>query len=113
MNALTAAKTGATDLASPNSSSSCDPARSALETMGWVMDVPCQVDFILGTTSVKVRDCVRFSVDSIIKLKQSAGADLEVRVGGVPVAAGEVVIVDETVALRLSRILPPAGTDLV
>jgi len=80
--------------------------------MGWVMDVPCQVDVILGSTTVKVRDCVTLAVNAIVKLKQAAGADLEVRVGGVPVAAGEVVIVDEVVALRLSRILPPVGGDL-
>ena len=97
---------------SPNSSSSSESGRAALETMGWVMDVPCPVDFILGSTTVKVRDCVRLTRDSIVKLKQAAGADLEVRVGGVPVATGEVVILDETVALRLGRILPPAGTDL-
>src|SRR5262245_43107548 len=97
---------------SPNSLSSSDAARSPLDAMAWVMDVPCQVDVVLGTTTVKVRDCVKFAVSSIIKLKQSAGADLEVRVGGVPVAAGEVVIIDDAVALRLSRILPPAGTDL-
>ena len=82
-----------------------------MDAMGWVMDVPCQVDVILGSTTVKVRDCVKFAVHSIVKLKQSAGADLEVRVGGIPVAAGEVVIVDDIVALRLSKILPPVGTD--
>ena len=83
-----------------------------MDGLAWVMDVPCHVDVVLGTTTVKVRDCVKFAANSIIKLKQSAGADLEVRVGGVPVAAGEVVIIDDAVALRLSRILPPAGADL-
>lgn len=97
---------------SPNSLSSSEPARISLDALGWVMDVPCPVDFILGSTTVTVRDCVKFSIDSIVRLKQSSGADLEVRVVGVPIAAGEVVIVNETVALRLSRILPPAGTDL-
>jgi len=81
--------------------------------LGWLMDVPCNVEFILGTTTVKVRDCVRFVPNSIVRLRQSAGADLEVRVGGVPVAAGEVVIVDEVVSLRLSKILPPIGADVV
>ena len=99
---------------SPSSLSSSDvSAPPVLAGLGWVMDVPCDVEFILGTTTVKVRDCVGFVPNSIVRLKQSAGADLEVRVGGVPVAAGEVVIVDEVVALRLSRILPPMGADIV
>ena|SRR5262245_65369356 len=99
---------------SPSSLSSSDvSAAPAITGLGWVMDVPCDVEFVLGTTTVKVRDCVRFVPNSIVRLRQSAGADLEVRVGGVPVAAGEVVIVDEVVSLRLSRILPPVGADIV
>lgn len=71
------------------------------------MDVPCPVDFVLGTTTVKVRDCVQFAVGSVLRLREPAGSDLEVRVSGVPIATGEVVIVDENVGLRLGRILPP------
>jgi len=73
------------------------------------MDVPCPVDFVLGSATVKVRDCAAFAVNSIVRLRQSAGADLEVRVGGIPIATGEVVIADENVAVRVGRILPPAA----
>ena len=38
-------------------------------------------------------------------------SDLQVRAGGVPIAAGEVVIVDENLGLRLSRIVPPGTSD--
>jgi flagellar motor switch protein FliN/FliY len=60
-----------------------------------------------------VRDCARLVPQSIVRLRQAAGADLEVRVGGIPVATGEVVIADDTVALRVSRLLPPSGQELV
>lgn len=76
------------------------------------MDVPCPVDFVLGSATVKVRDCAQFSVDSVVRLKQAAGSDLEVRVGGIPMFTGEVVIMGENVALRVARVLPPAGQDL-
>lgn len=98
---------------SPNSSSSSEIAATGAGGMDWVMDVPCPVDFVLGTATVKVRDCAAFAVNAIVRLKQTAGADLEVRVAGVPVATGEVVIADENVALRVGRILPPAGQELV
>jgi flagellar motor switch protein FliN/FliY len=71
------------------------------------MDIPCPVDFVLGTATVKVRDCAAFAPNTILRLRQPAGSDLEVRVGGVAIALGEVVIVDENVGLRLSRILTP------
>ena len=99
---------------SPSSLSSSEThAPATLASMRWLMDVPCPVDFVLGTATVKVRDCAQFAVDSVIRLKQAAGADLEVRVGGVPVFTGEVVIVGENVALRVGRVLPPAGQELV
>ena len=81
--------------------------------MRWIMDVPCPVDFVLGTATIKVRDCATFAVDTVIRLKQAAGSDLEVRVGGVPMFTGEVVIADENVALRVGRVLPPAGQEFV
>jgi flagellar motor switch protein FliN/FliY len=95
---------------SPNSSSSSEPAGES--PLAWVLDVPCPVDFVLGTATVKVRDCVEFKLDSVLRLRQTAGADLEVRVGGVPIAAGEVVIVNENLGMRLSRILPPGAADV-
>jgi flagellar motor switch/type III secretory pathway protein FliN len=79
--------------------------------MRWLMDVPCPVDFVLGTATVKVRDCATFAVNSVIRLKQAAGSDLEVRIGGIAVFTGEVVIANENVALRVGRVLPPAGQD--
>lgn len=99
---------------SPSSSSSSEtrPA-GASPALHWLLDVPCPVDFVLGTTSVKVRECAEFTVDSVIRLKQTAGADLEVRVNGVPMFTGEVMIVEESVALRVGRVLPPAGVEPV
>lgn len=76
-----------------------------------MLDVECGVDFIVGTGRLKVRDCLRLERQSIVRLDQSGGADLELRVHGVPVAVGEVVIMDDVTALRLTRILAPAGSE--
>jgi len=76
-----------------------------------MLDVECGVDFIIGTGRLKVRDCLRLERQSIVRLDQSGGADLELRVHGVPVAMGEVVIMDDVTALRLTRITTPAGSE--
>lgn len=81
------------------------------DPLAWVMDVPCPVDFVLGTAVVKVHDCVQFEPGFVIALKQTAGSDLEVRVSGVAIAAGEVVMVEDNLGLRLTRVLPPAGQE--
>ena len=58
-----------------------------------------------------MRDCVELAPESIIRLRQAAGSDLEVQVSGVPLLRGEVVIIDESVGLRVNRILAPAGQE--
>ena len=96
---------------SPNSSSSSELPPPPDGPLTWVLDVPCPVEFVLGTATVKVRDCIEFAVNSVLRLKQTAGSDLQVRVAGVAIASGEVVLVDENLGLRVSRILPPGTTD--
>jgi flagellar motor switch protein FliN/FliY len=75
---------------------------------GWLQDVPCRVEVLLGTAQVTVRDCLQLERDVVIRLREGAGADLEVRAEGIPIAMGEVVVVDDQTALRVNRILPAA-----
>jgi flagellar motor switch/type III secretory pathway protein FliN len=93
---------------SPISSSSTDPVAAPYLGM---LDVPCQVDVIVGHGSITVRECLKLRRDSIIRLNQPAGADLQVRVHGIPAATGEIVVDDETTSVRISEILPPPGIE--
>ena len=76
-----------------------------------LLDVPCRVDVVLGTGSITVRECLKLRRSGVICLKQSAGSDLEVRVHGVPVVSGEVVIIDDSTAIRVTAVRPPVGAD--
>jgi flagellar motor switch/type III secretory pathway protein FliN len=71
------------------------------------MDVSCPVEVILGNATLKMVDCSRLAVGSIVRLRQDAGSDLQVRVGGVSFATGEVVVADDGLAIRIGRVLPP------
>jgi flagellar motor switch protein FliN/FliY len=90
---------------SPSSSSSNET--SVAVDLGRLRDVVCGVDVVLGTGSITVRGCLSLKDGSIIPLEQAAGSDLQVVVNGVPVALGEVVIVEDSTAIRLTDILPP------
>lgn len=92
---------------SPSLSSSSD----RLAPAEWLLDAPAPLDVILGSATVTVAECMRFAVGSLVHLTQAAGADLELRVGGIPFAAGEVVILEDGVSMRLNRILPPSPED--
>jgi len=72
------------------------------------MDVTCDEDVLLGSCTVKERDCVAFARGTVVPLTQAAGADLELRAQGVPLAHGEIVVVDDRAHLRINRILAPS-----
>jgi flagellar motor switch/type III secretory pathway protein FliN len=93
---------------SPTSLSSTDAVSATYTGM---LDVTCRVEVIVGTGSITVRDCLKLQRDSIIRLTQSAGSDLQVTVQGVPAASGEIVIDDDTTSVRISGLLPPPGAE--
>jgi flagellar motor switch protein FliN/FliY len=97
---------------SPILLSSSEPSIKAAPShpFAGMLDVVCVVEVLLGTGSISVRDCLQLQRLSVIRLDQTAGADLDVRVHGVSVAVGEAVIVDESTAVRLSSITPPFGS---
>ncbi len=92
---------------SPTSSSSTDGTAAFLG----MLDVRCKVDVVVGHGSITVRDCLKLRRDSVIRLAETAGADLVVLVQGVAAATGEIVVDDETTSVKITGILPPPGTE--
>ncbi len=77
-----------------------------------LLDVPVPVSVMLGVGSMTVRQCLTLDRNSVIRLEQSAGVDLQVVANGVILAKGEVVIVEDSTAIRITDIeSPPGGTE--
>ena len=74
-------------------------------------DVTCDVHVVLGTGTLSVRECLALRRHSVMRLVQTAGADLQVVVNGVLVAHGEVVIVDDSTAIRITEIAAPPSSE--
>jgi flagellar motor switch protein FliN len=91
-----------------SSSSSTPEAPAAFVGLG---DIMCDVWVLLGTGSVSVRRCLALQRQSVLRLSQSAGEDLQVVVNGTLVARGEVVIVEDSTAIRLTDIPNGAGQE--
>ena len=89
------------------SSSSSEPPHA----LRGLLDLVCQVDVVLGTGTISVRDCLKMQPHTVLKLEQTAGSDLDVRVHGVPTARGEVMIVEETTGIRVTEITPPPNAE--
>lgn len=62
---------------------------------------------LLGTGKITVRDALTLDRDSLVELTQSAGEDLLLDVNGVLLARGEIVVVEDGAALRVTEITAP------
>ena len=74
-----------------------------------VLDVPVWLSVELGRTETAIRDVVGLSRGSVIGLDRGPGAPLDVRVNGVLIGRGEIVLInDERLGLRFLEVVSPA-----
>ena len=84
---------------------------AAQDAFALFRDVSCPVDVVLGVGQISLRRCLALERGSVVRLHQSAGEDLQVMVNGVRIAHAEVVIIDETVGVRLTNFAGPVGRE--
>ena len=79
-----------------------DPRRIDL-----LRDVIMGVSVELGRTRLTVQEILGLTPGSIVELDRAAGAPVDVLVNGTLIAHGEVVVVDEEFAVRISDVVSP------
>lgn len=75
--------------------------------LGRVLDLPLEVTVELGRTQLKVREILDLKVGAVVELDRLAGEPVDLRVNGRLVGKGEVVVVDENFAIKITQILAP------
>ncbi len=75
------------------------------DNLNLLMDVPLQISVEIGTARRKVRDILDFSQGSIIELERQAGAPVDIVVNGNLIAKGDVVVIDDNFAVRITEII--------
>lgn len=74
-----------------------------------VLDIPVRLSVELGRTEIPIRDVVNLGRGSLIELDSSPGAPLDVRVNGVLIGRGEVVVInEERLGLRFVEVVSQA-----
>lgn len=81
-----------------------DPADEVSSAFPGLLDVTIPVEVVLGTGRLTVRECLGLVRSRVIQLEQSAGADLKVTANGIALARAEVVIVEDSTAVRVTEI---------
>jgi len=62
----------------------------------------------LGRVTMLIRELLEVGTGSIVELQKAAGEPVEVLVNGRLIARGEVVVVEDNFAVRITEILSPA-----
>ena len=74
-----------------------------------VLDVPVSLTIELGGCKLPMREVLQLNIGSIIQLDKPADAPVELSVNGKLIARGEVVVVDDKYAVKISELNPQVG----
>ncbi|WP_076261896.1 flagellar motor switch protein FliN [Intrasporangium flavum] len=106
------ASAGSTPFASSTASSTApsagEPAGAFDGRLRRIQDVEMALTVEIGRTRMSVRDALSLEPGAVVELDRSAGAPVDVLLNGRRIALGEVVVVDQDYAVRISRILDTA-----
>ena len=69
-----------------------------------IKDIKIPLEVVLGTAEHTVEEIAGIGEGTIIELDALAGEPVELRAGGVKVAQGEVVVIDECFAIRVTAV---------
>lgn len=70
-----------------------------------LMGVPLNVTVEIGSTTKKVKEILEFTQGTIIELERQAGAPVDIVVNGNLIAKGDVVVIDDNFAVRITEII--------
>lgn len=73
--------------------------------MDLLMNVPLSVSVEIGKTKRKIKDIIDFNQGTVIELEKQAGAPVDIVVNGQLIARGDVVVINDNFAVRITEIL--------
>jgi flagellar motor switch protein FliN/FliY len=85
-----------------------DPLGSPSRRLHRIAGVEMDLTVEIGRTRMAVRDVLDLEPGRIVELDRSAGAPADVKLNGRIIAHGEIVVVDQDYAVRITRILENA-----
>ena len=78
---------------------------NAVADIDFLNDIPIELVVELGRARMTVRELAQLSKDHVIELDRLANQPLDILAGGQVFARGEVVVIDERVALRVTELV--------
>ena len=69
-----------------------------------IKDIPLELSVELGRTKTSIQEILNFGLGTVVELNRLAGEPVDLLANGKIIANGEVVVIDENFALRISEI---------
>lgn len=82
-----------------------------LGQLAFLQDIPIDLVVELGRAQLSLKELAQLDKDDVVELDRLASQPLDLRVGGQLFARGEVVIIDDRVALRITEMITRQGED--
>ena len=82
-------------------------SRTPSHNIELLMEVELNVVIVLGRTRKTIREVLRFTPGSVIELDKMAGDTVDVLVNDRLIAKGEVIVLDESLGVRITSIVTP------
>jgi flagellar motor switch protein FliN/FliY len=79
------------------------PQPETLGQTGALDKVQLTITVVLGETYIKLEDLQKVGEGSILVLDKLAGEEVEIRANNIPIALGEVLVVDENFGVRVTE----------
>lgn len=74
-----------------------------------ISNVEMSLTVEIGRTRMSVREVLGLEPGNVVELDRSAGAPADILLNGRKIALGEIVVVDQDYAVRVTKILDPSG----
>lgn len=91
--------------ASPTSEPGPPEAEPTLTGLELMLDLPLDVTVELGSATLQLGEALALAPGSIIELNRLPGEPLDMHVNGRLVARGEVVVVNDSLGLRITEVI--------
>ena len=85
---------------------SAQEGTGAQNEIGRFHDIHVTVSAELGRTSIPIQKLLSLGSGSVLELDRSINSPIELIAQGVPLASGEVVVVDDCFAIRITEVYP-------
>lgn len=78
---------------------------TTMNNLDLIMNVPLKVSIVIGSAKKKVKEIMSITSGYVIELDKQIGAPVDIVVNDQPLAKGEVVVIDENFAIRITEIV--------